>query len=286
MARMLGRQAVLEFGRPALMHMLSAGEPAPPELLDCLVHRIERLGRCCQHGELDQLVKRLRAVVRAGVAKSRCRPAINSATCMRFCVSVPVLSTASTEMAPSASTAGTRRVSTLCLEMRHAPSARNTVRITGISSGSIAMVSAMPAARFPASVPVPQPVQQRVGDGSSRPPMVRLRISRRDACCSGYRFDRGGQCLADAADRGGAGDGRTSAVPMPWSQRCWRTIARWHCPASLVTGTASPVSSDSLTSRCPSSRVASAAMRSPSCSTSRSPPLLRDRKYVLPRRHG
>ena len=72
----------------------------------------------------------------------------NSATCMRFSVSVPVLSTASTEMAPSASTAGTRRVSTLRCEIRHAPSARNTVRMTGISSGRMAMVRAMLASRL------------------------------------------------------------------------------------------------------------------------------------------
>ncbi len=68
----------------------------------------------------------------------------SSATCMRFCVSVPVLSTASTEIAPSVSTAGTRRVSTLCFEIRQAPRARNTVSTTGISSGRIAMVSATP----------------------------------------------------------------------------------------------------------------------------------------------
>jgi hypothetical protein len=37
-----------------------------------------------------------------------------------------------------------RRVSTLFCEMRHAPSARKTVRITGISSGRMAMASAMP----------------------------------------------------------------------------------------------------------------------------------------------
>jgi len=76
----------------------------------------------------------------------------SSASCMRLRVRVPVLSTASTEIAPSASTAGTRRVNTLRLEMRHAPRARNTVRITGISSGRIAIVSAMPASRLASSV--------------------------------------------------------------------------------------------------------------------------------------
>ena len=41
--------------------------------------------------------------------------------------------------------------------------------------------------------------------------------------------------------------------------------------ACLATGTASPVSKDSSTSSWPSTNTASAAMRSPSCSTSRSP---------------
>ena len=64
---------------------------------------------------------------------------------MRFSVSVPVLSTHSTVVAPSVSIAGIRRVSTLCFEMRHAPSARKTVRTTGNSSGSIPIASVTPA---------------------------------------------------------------------------------------------------------------------------------------------
>ena len=72
----------------------------------------------------------------------------NSATCMRLRVRVPVLSTANTEIAPSASTAGTRRVSTLRWAIRQAPRARNTVRMTGISSGRIAMIRAMLASRL------------------------------------------------------------------------------------------------------------------------------------------
>ena len=63
---------------------------------------------------------------------------------MRFCVRVPVLSTHRTVVAPSISTAGTRRVSTWRFEMRHAPSPRKTVSTTGSSSGRIAMASVMP----------------------------------------------------------------------------------------------------------------------------------------------
>jgi len=69
----------------------------------------------------------------------------SSLTVMRFCVTVPVLSEHSTVAAPSISMAGMRRVRTLDFEMRHAPRARNTVRTTGNSSGSMAIASVMPA---------------------------------------------------------------------------------------------------------------------------------------------
>jgi Ca2+-transporting ATPase len=59
---------------------------------------------------------------------------------------------ASTVIAPSASTAGTLRVSTRCRDSRQAPIARNTVRITGISSGRIAMLSATLASKLSRNV--------------------------------------------------------------------------------------------------------------------------------------
>ena len=62
-------------------------------------------------------------------------------------VSVPVLSVQTTVAEPSASTAATRRVSTLRREMRQAPSARKTVSTTGNSSGSMAIARVIPASR-------------------------------------------------------------------------------------------------------------------------------------------
>ena len=57
-----------------------------------------------------------------GQSTSDARPSTTApARVMRFWVSVPVLSTHSTVAAPSVSTAGTRRVSTRCCEMRQAP---------------------------------------------------------------------------------------------------------------------------------------------------------------------
>src|SRR5262245_22100736 len=64
---------------------------------------------------------------------------------MRFCVSVPVLSTHRTVAAPSASMAGMRRVSTFVRAIRHAPNARNTVNTMGNSSGMSAIARLMPA---------------------------------------------------------------------------------------------------------------------------------------------
>ncbi len=68
-------------------------------------------------------------------------------TVMLFIVRVPVLSTQMTVAEPRVSMTGERRVSTLRLDMRHAPSARNTVRTMGNSSGSSAIAAAMPASR-------------------------------------------------------------------------------------------------------------------------------------------
>ncbi|OPZ76943.1 MAG: hypothetical protein BWY79_01388 [Actinobacteria bacterium ADurb.Bin444] len=66
---------------------------------------------------------------------------------MRLRVSVPVLSTQRVVAEPRASTAGMRRVNTPFWLMRQAPSARNTVKTTGISSGRMAMAKVMPARR-------------------------------------------------------------------------------------------------------------------------------------------
>ncbi|MPM92954.1 hypothetical protein SDC9_140090 [bioreactor metagenome] len=67
-----------------------------------------------------------------------------SRTVIWFIVIVPVLSTQSTETAPKVSTDGKRRTRDFCLASLHAPIERNTVNITGNSSGIIAMASVIP----------------------------------------------------------------------------------------------------------------------------------------------
>jgi len=61
-----------------------------------------------------------------------------------FIVRVPVLSTESTVVEPKVWIDLSCRVSTLCFDMRHAPSARKIVSTTGISSGIKAMASVSP----------------------------------------------------------------------------------------------------------------------------------------------
>ena len=65
-------------------------------------------------------------------------------TVIRFCVIVPVLSTQRTEMAPRVSTDGSLRTSECFLASLQAPRERKTVRITGNSSGIIAIASVIP----------------------------------------------------------------------------------------------------------------------------------------------
>jgi len=59
-------------------------------------------------------------------------------------VMVPVLSTHKTETAPNVSTAGNFRTNDCFLARRHAPMDKNTVKITGNSSGIMAMARVMP----------------------------------------------------------------------------------------------------------------------------------------------
>ena len=64
---------------------------------------------------------------------------------MRFCVSVPVLSTQSRVVEPSVSVTEERRTSTLRPASRKAPMARKIASTIGNSSGSRLMASVMPA---------------------------------------------------------------------------------------------------------------------------------------------
>ncbi len=67
-----------------------------------------------------------------------------SHTVIRFVVMVPVLSTQRTDTAPSVSTEASLRISECLFASRHAPMERKTVKITGNSSGIMAMASVTP----------------------------------------------------------------------------------------------------------------------------------------------
>ena len=117
-----------------------------------------------------------------------CAGVASSATAMRFWVRVPVLSTASTVMAPRVSTAVMRLVSTCWRAMRQAPRARNTVRMTGISSGRMAMASAMPASRLSSrGRPFHHQPSSTWAVASSNASAPRARTRRRERSCSGER---------------------------------------------------------------------------------------------------
>ena len=81
----------------------------------------------------------------SGVTTIEWLPATMCLSVMRFSVNVPVLSTHRTVVLPNVSIAGIRRVSTRLREMRHAPSARKIVNMTGISSGRTDMAMVIPA---------------------------------------------------------------------------------------------------------------------------------------------
>ena len=214
-----------------------------------------------------------------------CSGVARDATAMRLRVSVPVLSTASTVIAPRASTAAMRRVSTFFWAMRQAPSARNTVRTTGISSGSMAMARAMPDSRLSSSgLPSHHQPSSTCAPASARAATPRVRTSRREPCCSaedGSTVAARSAPMRPMAVRPAVALTRARPTPRVTTVLANRTCsgagAGGRAPppspgsGSLATGTDSPVSSDSFTSSRPESSTASAAMRSPSCSTSRSP---------------
>ena len=176
----------------------------------CRQRRLPRRWKACSIGsngsrwlariaELDHRRGRLREAARRPVRWS-VPGAQSRATPMRFSVSVPVLSEQSTVAAPSASTAGRRRVSTRLCERRQAPRAMKIVSTTGNSSGSTAMASAMPAR-------------------SALQPARRASGRRRTTSAAQRRTPSHGDGLHDAPDlllerRRARSRGRASATPM------------------------------------------------------------------------
>ena len=198
----------------------NAGSPSPSD----------RTGRPASPAWRTRPVRGTARAVRSPPRRASCRrpgairrPACGSASACRSCP--PPAPRSHPALPPRARGAS----APCCLEIRHAPSARNTVRITGISSGRIAMASAMPASTL-SSRPCPshsqpsrayavassKPADGQVADQPARRPLQ-----------AGHRLDGSVQRLADAADRGGAGDGAAPRPrPRPWWPRCWRTAGR------------------------------------------------------------
>ena len=189
-------------------------------------------------------------------------------------------------MAPSASTACNRRVSTCWRDSRQAPSARNTVSTTGISSGRMDMARAMPSNRLSSSGR--RSHSQAISTSataSATPRMARPRTSRREARCN---------CDSVSPVPASAWPMRPIALAAPVAVTTARptplvisvpanssefpaadpgaACAAAQCGDGIFwQGMDSPVSSDSSLVTCPSTSQPSAATRSPSCSTMRSP---------------
>ncbi len=204
---------------------------------------------------------------------------------MRLKVSVPVLSVHRTVAAPSVSMVAGRRVRTRRRDRRHAPITVKTTSTSGSSSGSIAMLSAMPASSASSHRPVINPWIATASALSPRPAIAKIATQRR---VSASRPARAGTIFCSVVlmrpSCVRAPVAVTTAMPAPLTSRLPEyRLGRSSPPAApcagsadpsgrLRTGTDSPVSSDSsaLTSS-PATSSASAAMRSPSFTTSRSP---------------
>ena len=106
---------------------------------------------------------------------------------MAFIVMVPVLSTHSTLTDPSASITGGRRASTRRRDMRRAPRARNTIRTTGNSSGSIEIDVAMPARRASPQSPRVDPTIPMTAAAAATPMTATIRTIRSISRCNGVR---------------------------------------------------------------------------------------------------
>ena len=189
---------------------------------------------------------------------------------MRFSVSVPVLSTASTVALPRLSTAAGQRASTPIRAKRSAPRARNKANTTGISLGSSARARARAASSASGQLPPMPPWPTASRAHSPRASSVKREVSRRV-----WRWSRVGGGVTVARLRpicpNSVASARafTSAQPRPLATS---EPARIQSPPCLATGSDSPVSSDSSSHRpTVSVRLASAATRSPSSSRSKSP---------------
>ena len=218
----------------------------------------------------------------------------NSTTCMRFWVSVPVLSAHNIDAAPSVSIAAALRVNTPARPIRQAPMARNTVSTTGNSSGSIAMPTAMPAKMASSQPPRSSPYSSTTASATPPPPMPHSKTMRvisrrrRGASRSSVASEapmRPISLRAPVAVTMARPLPRTTSVPEK-TQGCPSPPGRLVSVvapgrlAALLTGTDSPVSiASSICNSLASTNRASAATRSP-CSTTRRSPVTTSRPAI------
>ena len=200
---------------------------------------------------------------------------------MRLAVSVPVLSTHSTVVAPSNSMAGMLRTSTCLCASRQAPSPMKIVSTTGSSSGSSAMAIVSPASTPCSQSPRARPWASVSAAASTSPATATRRTMRSHSCCVGVRSLA--MCASEAPMRPSALRGPvattrpcaeplTTSVPEKASSPSHGVASASSVADCLSTAADSPVSSDSSTVRCDVcvSRT-SAGTRSPSASSTRSP---------------
>ena len=206
MARMSGESGYCKLGRPVGVHVLGAVQPLAAELRRAFsIGSNGSAGVASRANSASAWNGSGRLVAPSGLNPAP--PARSSATRMTFCVSVPVLSVASTVMAPSASTADMRRVSTWLLRdapgaqrQEHGEDHRNFLRQDGHGQRNAREHAGQQG------MAVPEPAEQDLRSGQHQPGHGELhdQPARRLLQPRG-RLHRGGERLADAPHgRGGA----------------------------------------------------------------------------------
>ena len=202
-------------------------------------------------------------------------------TAIRFMVKVPVLSTHSTVVAPSSSTAGMLRVSTFSRASLQAPRPRKMVNTTGSSSGRMAIANVRPASSPCSQSPRIRP--QASASTAARPnPIAATQVTMR--WVSRWTGVASVEMACSEAPMRPRALRSPVAVTMPRPVPCVTSVPekawlRATGPASdaalcvcFITGADSPVNSDSSIDRLDASiKPRSAGTRSPSASRTMSP---------------
>jgi hypothetical protein len=201
---------------------------------------------------------------------------------MRFSVSVPVLSEPITAVLPSVSTAGSRRITAFRRAMRCTPSASVMVNTTGRPSGMAATASAtatrnMSSTPSPSATPLPNATTEAT-------PMAAptTRAKRPIRCCNGVSVSPSAR-INPAIAPSSVASAVATTTPRPRPLVTTDPVKAMHTrsasdtpsstgPVRFVTGSDSPVSSDSSTcSSLVSTSRRSAGTRLPDSSRTTSP---------------